>query len=90
MTIQTNRYSAAIFKPAVQVARNFAGRVVLLALSVAAAFYGATFDNVTAAPQAPAANGYITGTVRSPQGPEAGVWVIAETRDLQTPFIHPA
>src|SRR5215831_343981 len=31
--------------------------------------------------------GYITGVVRSSQGPEAGVWVIAETKDLPTNFI---
>src|SRR4030095_16091030 len=31
--------------------------------------------------------GYITGVVRSAQGPEAGVWVIAETKDLLTNFI---
>src|SRR5882672_7716779 len=31
--------------------------------------------------------GYITGVVRSGQGPEAGVWVIAETKDLSTNFI---
>ncbi len=29
---------------------------------------------------------YIAGTVRSAKGPEAGVWVIAETRDLGTRF----
>jgi hypothetical protein len=34
-----------------------------------------------------AANGYIQGTVRSSAGPEAGVWVIAETKDLATPMI---
>ncbi|MCY4506025.1 MAG: hypothetical protein OXG35_03565, partial [Acidobacteria bacterium] len=28
----------------------------------------------------------IGGVVTSAQGPEAGVWVIAETRDLPTPF----
>jgi hypothetical protein len=28
----------------------------------------------------------IAGTVTGPGGPEAGVWVIAETRDLPTPF----
>jgi hypothetical protein len=33
------------------------------------------------------AQGYLTGTVRSAQGPEAGVWVIAETKDLPTGFI---
>ena len=31
--------------------------------------------------------GYITGVVQSEKGPEAGVWVIAETKDLQTGFI---
>jgi hypothetical protein len=30
--------------------------------------------------------GYITGVVRGDRGPEAGVWVIAETKDLPTPF----
>src|SRR5215510_262983 len=34
-----------------------------------------------------AANGYIQGTVRSSAGPEAGVWVIAETKDLATNLI---
>ena len=37
--------------------------------------------------QRPAPQGYITGVVRSSQGPEAGVWVIAETKDLPTNFI---
>jgi hypothetical protein len=31
--------------------------------------------------------GYIAGVVRSSNGPEAGVWVIAETKDLPTNFI---
>src|SRR5580692_7147358 len=31
--------------------------------------------------------GYIAGTVTSDKGPEAGVWVIAETKDFQTPMI---
>ena len=31
--------------------------------------------------------GYITGVVQGEKGPEAGVWVIAETKDLQTGFI---
>src|SRR5438477_12140967 len=35
----------------------------------------------------PAATGYIAGVVRSDKGPEAGVWVIAETKDLLTNFI---
>jgi hypothetical protein len=33
------------------------------------------------------ADGYITGVVQSEKGPEAGVWVIAETDDLPTKFI---
>src|SRR6476620_5365240 len=37
--------------------------------------------------QRPAPQGYLTGVVRSSQGPEAGVWVIAETKDLPTNFI---
>src|ERR1051325_10964942 len=32
-------------------------------------------------------DGYISGTVRSTSGPEGGVWVIAETKDLPTNFI---
>src|SRR6476620_5495010 len=32
-------------------------------------------------------DGVITGVVRSSNGPEAGVWVIAETKDLPTNFI---
>lgn len=31
--------------------------------------------------------GFISGTVTSSRGPEAGVWVIAETTELKTPFI---
>jgi len=34
-----------------------------------------------------AAADYITGVVQGGQGPEAGVWVIAETKDLPTNFI---
>src|ERR1700752_646906 len=31
--------------------------------------------------------GYITGVVQGARGPEAAVWVIAETKDLLTNFI---
>src|ERR1700683_5441041 len=31
--------------------------------------------------------GYISGSVQGEKGPEAGVWVIAETKDLPTNFI---
>jgi hypothetical protein len=37
-------------------------------------------------PPRPAPQGYITGVVQSDNGTEAGVWVIAETKDLPTPF----
>ena len=40
-----------------------------------------------APPSAQEAAGDIRGTVESRQGREAGVWVIAETTDLATPFI---
>jgi hypothetical protein len=33
------------------------------------------------------AEGYITGQVSGPNGPEAGVWVIAETKETNTPLI---
>jgi hypothetical protein len=36
--------------------------------------------------RAAADDGYISGTVTSAKGPEAGVWVIAETSDLGTKF----
>ena len=36
---------------------------------------------------APPANGSITGVVQGTQGPEAGVWVVAETKGLPTNFI---
>src|SRR5262245_59947019 len=37
--------------------------------------------------QGQAAADYITGVVQGASGPEAGVWVIAETKDLPTNFI---
>ena len=32
-------------------------------------------------------DGFISGVVTSTRGPEAGVWVIAQTTELKTPFI---
>ena len=32
-------------------------------------------------------DGFISGKVASSRGPEAGVWVIAETTELKTPFV---
>ena len=42
---------------------------------------------VSASVQGQGAVDYITGVVQGPSGPEAGVWVIAETKDLPTNFI---
>ena len=56
------------------------GLIGLIAVAVIAPF-------PTTALQSPAGNGYIQGAVRSSAGPEAGVWVIAETKDLATNFI---
>ena len=53
-----------------------AGLIGLVAIGMAAA---------PATAQAP--EGYIGGVVSSTQGPEAGVWVIAETEDLSTKFV---
>jgi hypothetical protein len=58
------------------------GRVALIGLMA-----GAAVDPGSALQQRAAPSGYITGLVRSGQGPEAGVWVIAETKDLPTNFI---
>jgi hypothetical protein len=48
--------------------------------------------SVTTTAQAPAAvpadPDDVAGVVTGPKGPEAGVWVIAETRDLGTPFVR--
>src|SRR5438876_8551560 len=58
------------------------GRAALMALIV-----GSAVDPGSALQQRAAPQGYLTGVVRSSQGPEAGVWVIAETKDLPTNFI---
>lgn len=59
-------------------------RVVVIGLVLIA---GAAIYPLTAL-QTPAPTlGYIQGTVRSSAGPEAGVWVIAETKDLPTGMI---
>jgi hypothetical protein len=42
--------------------------------------------SLQAAPWAKITNKEIAGVVRGPKGPEAGVWVIAETSDLPTKF----
>ena len=63
--------------------RSAVGRVALIALIAGAtANHSSALQSQRAAPP-----GYITGVVRSSQGPEAGVWVIAETKELPTNFI---
>src|SRR6202166_3029576 len=47
---------------------------------------GAIFAHPISAQQSLAGN-YITGVVQGDKGPEAGVWVIAETKDLLTNMI---
>jgi len=51
-------------------------------LASAVALAQAPLDSARAYPE-----GYITGQVTGPNGPEAGVWVIAETKETNTPFI---
>jgi hypothetical protein len=58
--------------------------VLIAASALAASALGASAQQ--AAPQAPASKS-ISGTVTSPHGPEAGVWVIAETTELPTKFV---
>jgi hypothetical protein len=54
----------------------------------ATAALAAALITVTLQGQGPAApTGYIGGVVQGASGPEAGVWVIAETNDLPTNFI---
>jgi len=57
-----------------------------LTLSVLAATLAAVFATSLAARQTPEASGDLRGVVRSSAGTEAGVWVIAETDDLDTRF----
>lgn len=60
---------------------------VLLLTCAAAVVAVTTLNARQAAPPAVAIDADdIGGLVRGPKGPEAGVWVIAETKDLGTPF----
>jgi hypothetical protein len=55
---------------------------------IVAALLGMSFSSITATQQAPAVDADdLGGVVRSSKGPEAGVWVIAETKDLPTPYV---
>lgn len=61
---------------------SFRWSMLLGVIAISAALPGSALQT-----QRSAAQGYITGVVQSTQGPEAGVWVIAETDDLLTKFI---
>ena len=60
------------------------GTLCALLLAVAAAMLAVPSGTLRAQP---AAQGVIGGMVQGPKGPEAGVWVIAETGDLPTNLI---
>jgi hypothetical protein len=64
--------------------RSFLVRAGLIGL-VAAGLTSAPVS-VAQSPQS-GPEGYVGGTVQGSQGPEAGVWVIAETKDLSTNFV---
>jgi hypothetical protein len=60
-------------------------RVALLSLVLSGLIAALVAD--PSAQQASRPEGSISGVVQSSQGPEAGVWVIAETNDLPTQFV---
>ena len=61
-------------------------RLRLGAVSAAVVGAIALFGAMPAAEEAQMAEGYISGVVESSNGPEGGVWVIAETEELETRF----
>ena len=56
-------------------------------MGIALAAFAAAVVSVGVHGQAQTATGIITGVVQGASGPEAGVWVIAETKELPTNFI---
>ncbi len=56
-------------------------------MGIALAAFAAAVVSVGVHGQAQTPTGIITGVVQGASGPEAGVWVIAETKDLPTNFI---
>src|SRR5574339_1263615 len=56
-------------------------------MGIALAAFAAAVISVVVHGQAQTPTGIITGVVQGAAGPEAGVWVIAETKDLPTNFI---
>jgi hypothetical protein len=67
------------------------GLAGFLRVGAAVALLGSICTATAQAPARPAPrsypDGYIAGRVVSAAGPEAGVWVIAETRETNTPFV---
>ena len=61
--------------------------LVLRHVAALAVFMLPAYESSAAPRPEQMADGYITGVVESAEGPEAGVWVIAETAELKTPFI---
>ena len=72
------------FRPRLRRAFLRLGAGILLAGAIASI---ATHSSAQQPARPPRYAGYIGGTVQSSQGKEAGVWVIAETNELQTKFI---
>src|SRR5437868_9041430 len=58
------------------------------AILLSAASMGTAAAQPAAAQQAQPGAGDLTGVVTGANGPEAGVWVIAETRDLPTKYVR--
>jgi hypothetical protein len=56
-------------------------------MGIALAAFAAAVISVGVHGQAQTPTGIITGVVQGASGPEAGVWVIAETKELPTNFI---
>ena len=63
---------------------NLKGALVTMAAAMAVAAAGCQTQGISTSPVTEGDD--IVGVVTGPSGPEAGVWVIAETRDLPTPY----
>src|ERR1700743_341031 len=59
----------------------------LLSASICFSVTGAGITYAAGAADVPQVSNGLSGVVTSAKGPEAGVWVIAETKDLPTRFI---
>ena len=63
------------------------GSILLRGFCIAVIAAFTVLPGLTQQKSASAPGAFITGVVQGPKGPEAGVWVIAETKDLLTNFI---